>query len=491
MLRRIEPSAGHALFFPRNEGKVVIGQPDFCWFWEEFKHVELGSFKVNLLSSNSFSNFELRTEDNLPCIVQAIFRIEVKQDKHSLEKSTKTCSTSTNIKTKISHEFFIKQVQNILEDIVKSRVEKIASTDLLENSQCVQNLQDEIREVTKDRISEMGFKLLGCSTNIELSEPDIKYLARDSRLLEVWNKYLDEKDKIEMNLLKRELDKIELKTKRENESKIIQDEEYSRFLVKQKKLADEKNKEIRKLNLIEEENKYNADLESAKFQSQQQKLNDDMLKEKFQYEVDRSMQEESRKLDLENFKRDESYKQKKTLLEQELELQKLERIKKEIEQKHRIDNIQDELKIDEFKTQQAELRKKIAETESIQVETLGTAQASVERLKVLAANAHVQEMHKALLSSLPEILEKAYGASEKLGEVKIMYLGGGIGDANSNSSMSIGQPLGTILSSMSTIPMLREVMHFISGWDLSREPNSNVPPDFGTQENNLGRDVIS
>lgn len=516
MWKRVEPSAGYALFFPTGKEKVIIGKPAICFFWQEFKQIELGSFKIDI-SDNSFANFELKTADNLPCVVKAIFRIEVNQDTEALEKATGTCSTTKNIDTKINHDFFIKQIQNTLEDIVKTQVEQINSSELLTDSQCNQNLQNKIREETEKKVSDIGFKLLGCSTDVKLAEPNTEYLARNSDLLKIWNEYLDKTDEIEQDLLQRERSKEEQKKKDENASLLVIDEEDAKYSVEKQKLIDERDKKIRELQLADEENKYSTNTKNAEIESNQQKLDDKILKEKLQYEIEREKQEKSLKLDLEKFEQEERYKiskekleyeierekqeksfkldlekfeqeerykQKKTELEQQSELQKLKHTEEQQEQQHKINSIQNELKLDEFKAQQSDLRKKVTEAETIQVKALGEAEAEVERLKVLANNAHIIEMNKALLTLLPDILEKAYGASEKLGEVKIMYLGGGVGNSNSESQLPMGQPLGSILSSMSTLPMLREVLHFINGWDLTKINHSANSPESSSQETN-------
>jgi hypothetical protein len=471
MRRRIEPKTGHALFFPdRRENQIVIGDAVNVWIWqrEEFKHVQLGYFKVEIKFSQAAENPPAKTSDDLPCDVHAIFRIAVNEDIDSLNKSTRDCSVSKNLEVAtVSHGDFKKFVTDKLEILIEESVRKVAYTDLFKKAESAIELESSIRTKAEEDLTEIGFSLQGCRVDIVPQAPTPEALAKQAALQNLWSKHLETKRNNELEVVRRHNDFEEKRKKEENRSKLVREKEDSEYEVDRQKELNKREDDLRKLRLTNDQAKLKVEEEKAKISGALQLLNDEIQRKKDLYEHERRKLNTTHKLDEEQHEAKRRYDLELENLDRRFHLNQLKREEEANERENALVALEDKRKLAELEVHQADMQQKLAEIKHFEIEKLGKVEAEIQKLKVLAEHAHNIEMNQALLEALPAILEKAYIQSDKLGEVKIMYIGGGSAEnVPGSSAKPIDQVIGTILSSMSTIPMLREVLQFLNKSDL-------------------------
>lgn len=76
MLKTIQPQKRHILFFPYRRKNKIIVEDTKIWFWEKFKHIELGSLKLQINSND----IPLKTKEKFPCNVKASFKVKLDLD---------------------------------------------------------------------------------------------------------------------------------------------------------------------------------------------------------------------------------------------------------------------------------------------------------------------------------------------------------------------------------------------------------------------------
>jgi uncharacterized membrane protein YqiK len=118
----------------------------------------------------------------------------------------------------------------------------------------------------------------------------------------------------------------------------------------------------------------------------------------------------------------------------------------------------------------------------------GLKEAEVMREKISAANGKtrdilLQETVQALIQSAPAIVRELVRPAERIGEIKVLQVGGALGGGNSNGNGAaqtplLGTALGpvakTILEASALAPVLKEVMRFADADALKAAVNQVV-----------------
>ncbi|HEY4425925.1 MAG TPA: flotillin domain-containing protein [Pyrinomonadaceae bacterium] len=456
--KRIEPKPGCALFFPsrKKEDRVVVGTPTMIRLWpqEEFKQIQLGDFWITTAFGPNSPKPSAKTLDNLPCKAQVEFRCGVIETDEALEKATRTNSVSKNLKDVISHESFKRELQGDLETIVEEVIRTFKYLDLLKNPELAGKVEESIRANTHSKAGEKGFELRGCRADVEIVRLDDETLAQNATLKEYRIEAETQKKVLENSLKKVELDHQLAKERKESSFQVDKDD-----------LVKERDKKIRAHTITEEEDKLEKKRTSIEIQRSIQELDAKVQKEKLEYEQEIETLKIVLRLDREEEEQVRRYKQEKEELVRQADLAEMRRLEEAKEKQSELEHLRYEIELDQLKVKRAELQGEIAKKESERMEVFGKAQAEIDREKALAVHAHTMRMNESLLTALPGILEKAYAPTEKLGEVKVLYLGGRNFDSSGEYQAPTDQALGTILSSMSTLPMVKEVLRFLGSWE--------------------------
>ncbi len=456
--RRIEPKQGCALFFParKKDERVVVGKPTMIRLWpqEEFKQIQLGDFSIVTVFGPNSPKPSAKTSDNLPCKAQVEFRFRIIEKDEAMEKATRRSSVSKGVKDVITHDSFKTELQGDLETIVEEAIRQYAYLDLLLKPELLGEAEDDIRVRARARAEDKGFELRGCRADVEAVKLDDETLAQQQALKEY---------RIELEHRKRELEnrlkKVEL------ESQLEKDREVSNYTVANDDAIKSRDSEIRERTVKEEEDKLEKKKRSIEIQRTMQELDAMVQREKLEYDHGIEKLKLNLKLNLEKDEKDRRFEREKEELVRQAELAVLKRQEEATERESKLERFRYEIQSAELRVQQAELQRDIAKTESETTAAIGKAEAEVDQEKVLAANSHTMRMNESLLNALPTILEKAYAPAEKLREVKVLYLGGRSATSTGEYPTLTDHALGAVLSSMSTIPMVKEVLRFLSTWE--------------------------
>jgi uncharacterized membrane protein YqiK len=125
----------------------------------------------------------------------------------------------------------------------------------------------------------------------------------------------------------------------------------------------------------------------------------------------------------------------------------------------------------EKEIQVAKLEEELVVLQAALIRLRGGAEADVAHQKQMAAAAADIRMRELLLNSLPAILAEANRPIEKIREIRAISLSGGQDSHASNGS------IGGVLSSASSIHLLREVLGFLGqdSIDIGSAKQSNIP----------------
>jgi hypothetical protein len=468
--RRLQPKSDHALFFPLGTGKVVIGQPEWIWPWQEydFHQVELGDFHLVVEYGSNKSVEAARSKDGLLFTVKVFFEVVVDVSVDALRKATRRRTPTRDSRVAISHKDFAELLQGSLRRVVASALSEreylppkpismpaksppeSSPPTRTSNSEFRKSLDLEIERVARTVLTDKeGFTLLRCEVlEVTPETPSAHTLAQNSELREKWNWYSQHLITIEEESQAREEKKIADKKQRERELQEYEDKQNADAQVRRNELLNGRD-----------------DLLGA--------LADKMERQK----LERLEALEQRKL--ENSKAMEQIKQQRITAQQQTELVaaqeagRVHQTKLEIEgaqlrakntaELERLSaersRLEQELSLMDLRLKAAEGECAVASQKSKELETVGQAEAAVTRAKILAANAESIELNQELLKALPGILETAGAASPKPTEMKVMYIAGQPGSSASSESS-----LGSLLSTASTLGLLREILQFVGSW---------------------------
>jgi hypothetical protein len=519
---RLEPEPGHAIFFStRKNPTVVVGESVRIsrWSSEEFKHVDLHDFDLFIGFGDDGKSVAARTKDNLPCRVKAVFLLRPLNDPENLAKATFGFPSSRDLAKICSATHFRGLIAGEIRAKVQGAVGDVSFADLLADYSAGKSVEESLRRSCKDQIEKHGFQLIDCAIPIEVLEPEAG--AFTETLRSSWEDYqkrkawaaesklrVDADQRIAESELRAGVEKRELELKAQAQRN--QDDAY----LNQELARHERDEHLEKLVTKQKQFLLQQEQERAEVQVQMDKLNDAIQRRTIEYEEERRRYEgelarkrqederhgvyeaarlqQARDAELADLKRKTETQQQLDELEQTKVLDNLrhEQLKQEAERKHTLSKLEREEesrarahKIAEeehastlvkIEADRAEQEQQVAAAKRVATESLGLTEARVVREKTLAGRAADITMQEALLKNLPDILAKSYAPGSKLADVKFMYVGNATaGDQGSRSSMN--QVLESIMTAMSTLPVLKDVLGFIRDWDAR-------PSDLGQPE---------
>lgn len=153
MLRIVKPDNGYCLYLPnRQEGeRLVIGQRVRIWFWEEWKHIKLGQFKMYLPMQGE--QFLALTKDGIPCKVIGEFSIviggsgDTKSIESRLYRLTRSVPATRDIRWKIEFPFFQTWGLNYCNNSIRRAISGCMYENLIaqrENQVIVKQIQSQL-----------------------------------------------------------------------------------------------------------------------------------------------------------------------------------------------------------------------------------------------------------------------------------------------------------------------------------------------------------
>lgn len=437
MIRKLKPNDGCCLYFPhRKKGsQIVTGKRVWVRLGEEWKHIKLGLYTVQIPEG---SDSELvPTSEDLWCKVNAIFSIHVggyadEGREMRLALATDTCPATNKIKEVITLDFFKNWTTGYCKSSIREEIKNSSFVKLIESTEYRTGVVKAIQGNLKAKLEKIGLILIESTVVIEPQEPEGSLISKE--VYEKWQSIRDIRDAAD--IIEQQ---AEYKTKEQEEKLKHEHEEYK------KNLAAEERKLERDRNVKEEDEKlekekvilsYRKTIKDLNHQSQ---LYDLQLKEKYEEEEDN--------------KNERAEDRKRRSREKALQ-QRLDFIEKELEEKKK-------------QIQFNELAKKSAVLETEVEKVKGLVSAEIIEKKSMANFASKIAMQKSLLDALPKVLAEANRPIEKMGEIRTINITG-LSDKKDNQS-----PIGSILASATFLPLLKEVIHFISNWESNREQPLN------------------
>jgi flotillin-like protein len=435
----IEPKPNHVLFFPTRKGQRVFSEAVHTFFLtrEKYKHVKIEHFDVILQfgkpesASSSRNNPPAKTKDNLFCNIVATFPLTVIRDDKSLEKSTSGFPASRKPQI-VDSVFFEKGLRVQLQSLIERSVGNVEYLTFLIDAHSKKGLEDAVLKDAAVLVNQEGFQLRGGRVDIELIDPSPESLTT-KELQDKWHDYLTRKaafDEITLSVA----DKTELKRlEREKETA-----EKRRVILEEKNKTDNKC-DIDRQNGLEERDKELSRIVTRRMES-----------EKIEKEVQAKIAASIREIDQE-------VQRQATIAENNLASLKAAK-----EHEEAMEALRREKELDQLRLELAELKGLIAKATEAQIRIVGSAEAEIERLKRLAEQAVALESRKVLYEALPSVLQAAFSPTQKLTDVKCIYMGHpGSDQADDSSGAKSADGLGSMLATMSTLPMLREVLRFL------------------------------
>ena len=463
--RRIEPKPNHALLFPQKTPKeVIIGKAVFVArvLRLEIKHIQLDDFQMSLGFGEGLPNPPAKTAEDLQCRVEVFLRIQIKHDPDSLQLATETWPASSSIEPPITQDHFKRQLNSPLVSTIESEVRKASYLELLLSVDAKANLESTIRTACTNVVQCRGFELLGCRVDVQTAEPTADALTHNAELNSKWNSHITEKHQLELKekerninhfaaILKLQNDEVNKKKQLETQSKVDLEEEKNRC---ESILRDLRNKD--------RENQKEAKEKSEPIAKAIATVDDTIQRQKIEFEHDRKKLEIQRQAERDAF---DSKMKQDAAKTQESHEQVMLQMKRDSEVKkanHDLNMEKQKVELLTLEVQKIDLQKQKDSVEAAKVLELGTAKAEVQRLQTLAAKADAIQLSECLLKALPEILEKAYQPCQKIGDVRMLVVSG---DRqlihNSEHHNTENGLMNTLLSSMSLIPLVREVIDFV------------------------------
>jgi len=464
MIRKISPANGYCLFFPsRKPGhRFVSGQSVWVRFTEEWKHVKLGLFEVQLPGAQPLL---ITTSEQLECTVKASFGIVIGGPKDGreerLEKATLSCPASRSLQNQDRVElvpFFRDWATNYCRTAIINTIKECQYVRLIEDADYRSKSERSIEEFARKTLAEIGMMLVQCTVIVEPMEP--KNIFATPEIIARWEAYKRTVNEAEIS--KKKADNAH--TEAQKQADIEHGDTIQRLDEQHRRTeADVKqDTEIRLRELALELKKKEALLA---VEEQQELSNKDSRIGAIQAEMDRRAQE----VQLQRLRREAELKQEKERNDKELADLKL---KHEGEQ---LDQQQDLLRKQKLEAEsKLELISLEQKRNAVDVElerSKGQVKADNLEREILAKGAHETKMRQMLLDALPKIVEQASRPIEKIGEIKAIHISGGQGPDGSGSSN-----LGSLFASASSLPIVRELLKFFSeveGSDRS-EPGKGI-----------------
>jgi hypothetical protein len=497
MLRRtLRPNPRHALYFPKQLGirktdQVIIDGYLTSWRRYDFKHVQLDSFDVLVTyrADKDQPTFLPKTKDGFPCELAALFSVEVGTSPDEMEKATKMYSASDELTKIISREDFVKELLPELRTVVRKSLENIqwlreqieTSEGSRENTdiESIQNAKTVIRIQVEQALITRGFRLKDfpqCA--LKPIEPDLAERAANPKLEKAWQRFAEEQERIKQ-IDKKRYDEAETAVEVQRQQLAIDRDRHIAELQareKEEKAIRDQNREDAELarfkalakirqQRIDAEAKDKEEQEKIKMESEQQIRQLQLTVEEKKADEAKKLQSLKHQIDSDSLNHDLINFQEKARIEQQKHALAAEQAIRDSEEKARARQAQleqdlHELEIAKLQVQLADMNAKLISLKKIEIEKLGEAEAKVAEARDMAMHAHLIHMHDKLLDTLPQVFEKASLTGKSLGEVRVLYMGGS-NSSDPNQQSGIGQELRGLISSFSSVSMLREMLRFI------------------------------
>jgi len=424
MWRKIKPDNGYCFYFPnRPEGnRCIAGQSVRVGWWEEWKHIKLGQFEVKF--SNQQEQELITTEENLQCRVIADFKIVVggreEGREERLKRATLSCPPTKSIKDKVELEFFQKWATNFCKNSIKRIVKECKFLDLLEKVDYRANAAKRVKADLENNLESIGLLLVESTVVIEPLKPDGPFATK--QILDTWLEFRKVLDRAGIADMEAESEKKEAEVGLLQQSKIRDLERASELRDTERKLEIKEKEQIR-----QKEEAIRGITQQLKIWEKEARLFTIQLQD----EVDR--EEERKKEEAESRKR----QSERQALQDDLE------------------KIQIQRKVRQEENELVELREQVAATEIRLDRAKEELRVEIVEKEMLAKSADTIKMRELLVSALPKILEEANRPMEKMGEMRTLNFVG------MSDKMDKNGLVGGLLGSISTLPMVKEVIRFL------------------------------
>jgi colicin import membrane protein len=453
-----------------------------------------------------------KTKDGFPCEIDALFTVEIGRTLGEIEKATSRITAGTDVEAIVRHENFAKELLPELRIAVNASLEvvQILTGEEIDAScghgSSRAKVKAAIREEAGKVLSALGFLLRDLEFDFTPVEPDPAERVANPDLIKAWQRFAQELEAIKQEDKKRKDEaetKVEIQRQQlaidrdravgelqdqEKEANAIRDERRARAdLARFESLAGIRlEKEQAETRDIEAREQIKRDREKRGRQLQQAETQEKVEHQKLlqanevESESDKAAQAQQLlaikgKSNSELLSRELEESQEKAKIDEQryaLALAQAARdaedeAKRKVEQ---LEHARHELELANARTQLAETESRLAILKKTEIESIGEAEAKAAKAKTLAAHAHLIHMHETLMQALPQVLEKATLSGKSLGEVRVLYTGGGGVHDGANQQSGLGNDVQSLLSSFSSISVLREMLRFIGDF-----------PGFGEQ----------
>lgn len=523
MFRKLSPKPGHALCFPvqpgQKNGDVFIGRHLRTWRKLDLKHIQLGAFPVRVVCSTKGERQEPlpKTKDGFPCEIDVLFTVEMGITFEEIDKATSQIPAGTDIGAIVRHDDFIRNLLPELRIAVNSSLEAVQILARGEGEGAA--VQGSSRAIVKAAIREeagkilraRGFLLRDLEFDFTPVEPDPAERVVNPELIEAWQRFARETEKIKQEDTKRkneaetgvEVQRQELIIARDQAIRKLQDEEKDANAIREeerdnadlarferlakirldREAAQAREIEAReKIKIGREERLRQLQVTEAQEKAEHQRL---LRAIEVESENDKAAQAErslaiKRRTSSEALNRELEESAEKTKIDEKKHEFILAQAARDSEnearrRKEELDHLMHELELANVRAQLAERESQLAILKKTEIESIGEAEANAIKAKTLAAHAHVAHMQETLMQALPQVLEKATLSGKSLGEVRVFYTGGVGAHDGANQQGGLGRDIRDLVSSFSSISIVREMLRFIGDFSGLIEQPARTP----------------
>jgi len=477
MRKPVRPQTGCCLFFPdRPKGsRIVAGREVWVWWWESWKHFEIGQFSVRLehvgRSTDDPTNHEAlaTTAEGLRCKVDCRFQVtvggeDVVSQEERIERATRFCEPGRNMKAPVQLAYF----RGIAFDYARNAVTRVLKERsylrLIDDYEYRLDAYNTIERVLAESLDRQGFTLLESTVIVEPLEPG-GVLATDV-MREKWLEFqrqtkaavlrLNEVDQHHAQALaevdqRRNIHRLNLAAK-------LKEEERRLALEDQLRVRDHETKMLKLQQELSDANTEEQVLKNqrdAKVSEDHEARKEQLQRQKREYDV-AAREHQELLLKKEQDTQVAAIKHKEHLAEQERrnEVGSLEH--QAALMSRRLATASEELDLERVLEQIVTIRQGLEKN-------LGLQKAEVLQRERIADAAPNWMARDSVLQALPAILKEAVAQIPRIGDVRVL-IGGTGGD--------LGRPEGAIdslaslMRTASALPLVKEVLRLIG--DLER-----------------------
>jgi hypothetical protein len=473
MFRTIKPDNGYCLFFPkRPEGKrLVIGQDVRVGLWEKWKHIKLGQFGILLPDPNEPEL--ITTAEDLEVQVRADFKVVVggrpEGREGRLQKATESCSLTRDIKDKIELSFFQDWAKRYCKNSIKRVVRDCSFIRLIEDTDYRAEASKRITDDLKDNLDGIGLILVESTVKIEPLEP--KGIIATKEVLDKWLEYRTTVDTAELAKQRATNEAGIAKQKIEDERKKQEEElEYQRK-VREAQQVSALRETQRQMDIKERENIRNKEDAIRKFEEELSMWAQEAQLRKLHMDAEIEEEKEKEKEKLEHIRRENAEQDLKHRLELQeresqhrREMEERESQHKQEMERHKLEILEIEREASEKELATMQLKEKAAALKTELERVHGEVRARIIEQETLARSADIIKMREILFQALPEVVREVNRPIEKMGEIRVNFIGAA-GNVEQSGFLK------GLLTSTSTIPLIKEALRFLRDFEYdSREP---------------------